>query len=199
VRKRTFILIFILLSLFLVSCSEETSPSTKKSNHEKENITQTSISSKNSNTNTSKNNESKVSSNNDSSTTESKPKLRTDGKWLQCDARLYYLQGTVKQIGKNQDGKISMILLVEKAFQNPTSGVVIPYDIGKEYSFFLKEMPTLHLTNQRVIIYGGGITSNDQNRFLGAKIVYYDKNNRFVDFNGKEAVLPPTDYPYELK
>ncbi|CEG27147.1 hypothetical protein [Bacillus sp. B-jedd] len=114
------------------------------------------------------------------------------------DARLYYLQGTIKRIGKNQDGTISMTLLAEKTFDNPASGAQIPFEIGKEYSFLLKELPSKDLLNQKVIIYGGGITSNDRDRFLGAKIAYFLKNKHFVDFNGNEAVLPPTDYPYEL-
>lgn len=199
-RKRTFIFIFILLSLFLVSCSEKTSPPTKKNNHEKENITQTSISTKNSNTTDSKTNKPKANFNNDNLATESKP--RNDGKWLQCDARLYYVQGIIKHLKKNQDGSISMSFWVEKTFENPTSGVdITPFDTGKGHLFFIliKNMPSLDLLNKKVIIYGGGVTSNDKDRFLGAQIFYYLKNNHFVDFNGKEVVLPPTDYPNEVK
>ncbi|KQL52735.1 hypothetical protein AN964_03835 [Heyndrickxia shackletonii] len=149
---------------------------------------------------------SKVSINNNTTTKTSHNKsngasklpLRKDGKWVQLGARLYYLQGTVKGIKKNRDGKKVLNLLVEKAFQNSASGAKNPYKIGKIYSFIIKTMPSMDLNQKRVIIYGGQVTSNDQDNFIGAKVVYFQSKNKFVDFKGKPAIIPPKDYPYEF-
>jgi hypothetical protein len=56
----------------------------------------------------------------------------------------------------------------------------------------------VELNQKKVIIYGGQVTSNDQDSFIGAAVIYYQSKNQFVDFNGKAAVIPPKDYPYEF-
>jgi hypothetical protein len=125
------------------------------------------------------------------------PPLRKDGIWEQLGARLYYIQGTVKSIEKNKGGKDIINLLVEKTFQN-AGGAVSPYNNGEIYSFLLKDIPNVDFNQKKVIIYGGQVTSNDQDNFIGAMIVYYQSNKKFVDMNGKVASLPPKDYPFQF-
>lgn len=177
--------VFIVVSL--VGCSSnKVSNDNIKANKEK---THPQVSTNNDTTSTSSNNKSNA---------DSKPLLRKDGKWVQLGARLYYLQGTVKVIQKNSDGKEVLNLLVEKAFQNPTAGAENPYKNEQVYSFIIKTLPSVELNQKKVIIYGGQVTSNDQDNFIGAEVVYYQLKNQFVDFNGKPAVIPPKDYLYEF-
>lgn len=124
--------------------------------------------------------------------------LRTDGKWVQLGHRLFYLEGIVKTIEKNPDGKTVLQLTVGKTYQSETDGVESPYKKGTVNSFFLKETPKKDLNNKRVIIYCGQVSSNDQDDFQGAKIIFVEIANKFVDLNGKEGVLPPEEYPFQF-
>ena len=130
--------------------------------------------------------------------TEPNPPIRSDGKWVQLGARLHYIQGIVENIEKNSDGQNVIQLLVEKTFHSETDGVQSPYENGITYSFVLKNSPNIDLNHTRVIIYGGQVTSNDQDNFIGAVLSYYELNHQFVDRNGKEAILPPKEYPNQF-
>ncbi|WP_433744684.1 hypothetical protein [Falsibacillus pallidus] len=131
--------------------------------------------------------------------TNSKPPLRTDGKWVQLGHRLYYLQGIVENISMNKEGKEVVDLLVEKTFQSESDGVVSPYDNGKNYQIVIKnDLSNMELKKKRVIIYGGQVTSNDQDDFIGGMIVYYQPKDKLVDLKGNPALLPPKDFPYQF-
>jgi hypothetical protein len=107
--------------------------------------------------------------------------------------------GTVKSIQKNNEGKIVLNLLVEKTYQSEADGVVSPYSNGKVYSFVLKnDLPDMDLSQKKVMIYGGQVTSNDQDDFIGGMVVYYQLKEMFVDFKGNPATIPPKDFPYQF-
>lgn len=127
---------------------------------------------------------------------QNKQPLRTDGKWVQLGHRLHYLQGTVKSINVNSEGKSVITLLAEKTYKSETDGAESPYINGKEYSFVLKDKPNKDYTKQRIIVYGGQVTSNDQDNFLGARIAYVESNGKFTDLEGNTAILPPKEFPY---
>lgn len=196
---RIIFTLIIILALALGSCSQETKTSNENSKLQKESQIQTSSNlNRNISSTDSTSPTSESTSTNNTTVSKSKPPLRTDGKWVQIDARLYYIQGTIIRLEKNQKGKTTMTLQVEKQFQSTAGGAECPYEIGKEYSFLLKELPKMNLMLQKVIVYGGGVSTNDHDRFMGAKIVYYERKHQFYDFNGKVAPLPPTNYPYQL-
>ncbi|MGE8203770.1 hypothetical protein ACQKP0_04335 [Heyndrickxia sp. NPDC080065] len=183
--------VLIVLILVLVGCSNEIN-SVNKNNKtpNKENNSQVSTNQKN-NTN-------QTNSNSNDSDANSKPPLRKDGKWVQLGHRLYYIQGTVKSLQKNKSGKEVLNLLVEKTFQSEADGVTSPYKAGKVYSFLLNDLPKVKLKQKKIIIYGGQVTSNDQDNFIGARVVYYQLKNKFVDLHGNAATLPPKEYPYQF-
>jgi len=129
--------------------------------------------------------------------TQSNP-IRNNGKWVQLGSKLYYLQGSVTKIERNKNGQYILKLVVVKTFHSKSDGVKSPYRNGQIYSFVLKSLPNIHLKQKTIIIYGGQMTSNGHDSFMGAKIVYYRLNKIFVDLNGKRVLLPPKEYPYQF-
>ncbi|WP_053365639.1 hypothetical protein [Bacillus sp. FJAT-27245] len=184
--KKVFIL-STLLVLALVGCTKETSSVNEKNKATQEKAVST----------TSAESENKLGKADPDQTTSTSP--GTDGKWVQLGHRLYYVQGIVESIQKNKDGKDVLNLLVEKTYQSEADGVVSPYKNGNIYPFVIKnDLPDMELNKQRVIIYGGQVTSNGQDNFIGGMVLYYQQKDQFIDFNGKPASIPPNDYPYEF-
>jgi hypothetical protein len=139
-----------------------------------------------------------VQNTNETEVSEPHPPIRNDGKWVQFGHRLYYIQGVVKSIQTDSNGSEQLTFLVEKTYQSGADGVMSPYTNGEIYSFLLKDPPKIDLSGNRIIIYGGQVTPNDQDSFEGAQVVYRQVKGTFVDFNGKAATLPPTDFPNQF-
>ncbi|MBP0726289.1 hypothetical protein J5Y03_14100 [Bacillus sp. RG28] len=129
--------------------------------------------------------------------TQSKP-IKNNGKWVQLGAKLYYLQGSVKKIERNKNGQYILKIVVEKTFHSKSDGVKSPYKNGETYSFLLKSLPNINLKQKNIIIYGGQVTSNGHDSFMGTKIVCYELNKTFVDLHGKIVLLPQKEYPYQF-
>jgi hypothetical protein len=184
---RKIFILSILLVFALFGCNKETT-SVKENNKAAQEKTTLTTSTDN------KNKSTEI----DHNQANSKPPLRTDGKWVQLGHRLYYVQGTVDSI-KNNDGKEVLNLLVEKTFQSEADGAVSPFNNGKVYSFVIKkDLPDMDFKHKKVIIYGGQVSLNDQDNFIGGMVIYYQLKDKFVDFNGNPATIPPKDYPYQF-
>ena len=125
--------------------------------------------------------------------------LETNEPWESID-RLHYVQGTIVSLENISDEKSILSLKIEKNYQSgPVDSEDYPFIIGETVEFYLNHQPEIDLKKmKRVILYESDVTSGDGDCFLAASIKYYEKDGKFIDMDGNQISLPPTEYPQSL-
>ena len=124
----------------------------------------------------------------------------TAQKWTQLD-RLHYTEGSVQLFQKNADGTGTLSLKITKNYHSDTDPVDdpdSPFSVGTTQSFTLQTDSEETLREGAdVVIYDCNVSpqSDPDKQFAGAVVLYYKKDGKYVDGNGKEAGMPPEDYP----
>lgn len=124
----------------------------------------------------------------------------TAQKWMQLD-RLHYTEGIVQSFQKNADGTGTLSLQVTKNFHSdadPIDDPDAPFSVGTTQSFTLQMYSTEALQKEAdIVIYDCDVSpESDQNtQFIGAVVLFYERDGKYVDGNEKEFSMPPTDYP----
>lgn len=120
--------------------------------------------------------------------------------WVQLD-RLHYTEGVVQSFQKNADGTGTLSLKVTKNYHSGTDPVDnpnLPFPIGTTQSFILQKYAEKDLSaGAEIIVYDCDVSSksNLKQQFIGSAVLYYEKSDKYYDANGKEASMPPADYP----
>ncbi|MFL0245553.1 hypothetical protein [Candidatus Clostridium stratigraminis] len=125
----------------------------------------------------------------------------TNNKWESID-RLRYVQGEIISLNKISNGKSILNLKVEKNYHDGTDPIGdedFPFKRGTIAEFYINSQPEIDLTKiKSVIIYESDAAIDGNASILAASIKYYKIHGIFVDKDGKQISLPPTEYQNTL-
>jgi hypothetical protein len=115
-------------------------------------------------------------------------------KWEQL-GRAYYTEGTVISKDTSSDNFIVITLQVDRNYHSDTDPIQLPdypFKNGEVVKVMLKTIPKIDFNSvsKVIVLQSQALQGNSNDWFYGGEIVYYEKDGKYYDLKGNEAVLP---------